>query len=112
MQAADNTPEFTAQVDALDCLNKTNQAGGTPDDPELWLGTCAKDGVAKYTLQPAFIKGTNVTGASAQLPQNGVGGWVVNLSFDSEGASALSKASQELYSLPDCQPGEIGRAHV
>ena len=105
VQAPDNTPEFTAQVDALDCLKPENQAGGSPDDPVQWLGTCDQDGIAKYTLQPAFIRGTNVTGASAQLPQQGVGGWVVSLNFDSEGASALSKASQDLYSLPDCQPG-------
>ncbi|MGI9196640.1 MAG: protein translocase subunit SecD [Candidatus Nanopelagicales bacterium] len=105
VQAPDNTPEFAAQVDALDCLLPENQSGGSPDDPDQWLGTCDKDGRAKYTLQPAFIRGTNVTGASAQLPQQGVGGWVVTLNFDSEGASALSKASQDLYSLPDCQPG-------
>lgn len=105
VQAADNTPEFQADVAALDCLNPVNQSGGSPDDPELWLGTCDTDGAAKYTLQPAFIQGTNVTDAVAQLPQQGVGGWVVSLTFDSEGARSLAEASQELYSLPDCTPG-------
>jgi preprotein translocase subunit SecD len=105
VQAADNTPEFESEVAALDCLNPVNQAGGSPDDPELWLGTCDQDGAAKYTLQPAFIQGTNVTDASAQLPQQGVGGWVVSLNFDSEGARALASASQELSALPECVPG-------
>lgn len=105
VQAPERTPEFETEVADLDCLLPENQAGGTPDDPVQWLGTCDQDGLAKYTLEPAFIKGTNVTGASAGLPQQGVGGWVVSLNFDSEGAAALSKASQELYSLPDCQPG-------
>jgi len=105
VQAADNTPEYQAEVAALDCLDPVNQAGGSPDDPELWLGTCDKDGAAKYSLQPAFIEGTNVTDAVAQLPQQGVGGWVVSLTFDSEGARALATASQELYALPDCAPG-------
>lgn len=105
VQAADNTPEYQAEVAALDCLNPVNQAGGSPDDPQLWLGTCDKDGAAKYSLQPAFIEGTNVTDAVAQLPQQGVGGWVVSLTFDSEGARALATASQELYALPDCAPG-------
>ncbi|MFZ4510872.1 MAG: protein translocase subunit SecD [Candidatus Nanopelagicales bacterium] len=105
VQAADNTPEYQAEVAALDCLNPVNQAGGSPDDPKLWLGTCDKDGAAKYSLQPAFIEGTNVTDAVAQLPQQGVGGWVVSLTFDSEGARALATASQELYALPDCAPG-------
>ena len=105
VQAADNTPEYQAEVAALDCLDPSNQAGGSPDDPQLWLGTCDKDGAAKYSLQPAFIEGTNVTDAVAQLPQQGVGGWVVSLTFDSEGARALATASQELYALPDCAPG-------
>lgn len=105
VQAADNTPEFEAEVAALDCLDPVNQAGGSPDVPELWLGTCDTDGAAKYSLQPAFIQGTNVTDAVAQLPQQGVGGWVVSLTFDSEGARALAEASQELYALPECSPG-------
>ena len=105
VQAADNTPEFQAEVAALDCLDPINQAGGSPEDPELWLGTCDTDGAAKYSLQPAFIQGTNVTDAVAQLPQQGVGGWVVSLTFDSEGARALAEASQELYALPECSPG-------
>jgi preprotein translocase subunit SecD len=105
VQADDNTPEYQAEVAALDCLDPINQAGGTPDDPKKWLGTCDQDGAAKYSLQPAFIEGTNVTDAVAQLPQQGVGGWVVSLTFDSEGASALAEASQELYALPDCTPG-------
>jgi len=105
VQAAENTPEFEAELAALDCLDPINQAGGTPDDPQLWLGTCDQDGAAKYSLQPAFIQGTNVTDAVAQLPQQGVGGWVVSLTFDSEGARALAQSSQELYALPDCSPG-------
>ncbi|MFM9134775.1 MAG: protein translocase subunit SecD [bacterium] len=105
VQSPENDPAFTEAVAALDCLDPVNQAGGSPDDPEQWLGTCDQDGLAKYTLQPAFIRGTNVTGATAQLPQQGVGGWVVSLNFDSEGASSLSQASQELYSLPECSPG-------
>ena len=105
VQADDNTPEFQAGVAALDCLDPINQAGGSPDIPEQWLGTCDQDGAAKYSLQPAFIEGTNVTDAVAQLPQQGVGGWVVSLTFDSEGARALAEASQELVSLPECSPG-------
>jgi preprotein translocase subunit SecD len=105
VQAADNTPEYQAEVAALDCLDPVNQAGGSPDDPQEWLGTCDQDGAAKYSLQPAFIEGTNVTDAVAQLPQQGVGGWVVSLTFDSDGARALAEASQELYALPDCTPG-------
>jgi preprotein translocase subunit SecD len=101
IQAKENTPEFQQKIAELDCTNPLNFTGGRPDDPKLWLGTCEKTGASKYNLQPAFIQGTNVTNANAVLPQNGVG-WVVSLEFDSEGASALAKASTELTALPEC----------
>lgn len=105
VQAKDNTPEYQAQLGAVNCTDPKNTSGGQPDDPTLWLGTCAQSGAAKYNLQPAFIRGTNVTGATASLPQNGTGGWVVNLTFDSEGAKALFDASKTLSALPDCGMG-------
>ncbi len=104
VQAPENTPEFQAEVANLDCTNPEAYSGGTPDDPALWLGTCDQTGTVKYTLEPAFIKGTNVTGASAVLPQGGVG-WVVSLEFDGEGAKALGDASTTLSALPDCGQG-------
>ncbi len=104
IQSPDNSPEFQAQVNGLDCTNPEAFAGGTPDDPALWLGTCEQSGAAKYLLEPAFIKGTNVTGASAVLPQGGVG-WVVSLQFDGEGAKALADASTTLSALPECGQG-------
>ena len=104
VQAPENSPEFQAEVANLDCTNPEAYSGGTPDDPTLWLGTCDETGTVKYTLEPAFIKGTNVTGASAVLPQGGVG-WVVSLEFDGEGAKALGDASTTLSALPDCGQG-------
>lgn len=105
VQAQSNTPEYEAEVAALDCLDPINFSGGNPDNPELWLGTCEQTGAAKYSLQPAFIQGTNVVDATAELPQGGVG-WVVSLEFDSEGASALARASTELSALPECGTGQ------
>ena len=101
IQSDENTPEFQAQIDALDCTDPVNFTGGRPDDPAKWLGTCEVAGAAKYNLEPAFIQGTNVTGANAVLPQGGVG-WVVSLDFDSEGAKALAEASTRLSALPEC----------
>lgn len=103
-QAAENSAEFQSQVASLNCTNPESYSGGTPDDPALWLGTCDQTGTVKYTLEPAFIKGTNVTGANAVLPQGGVG-WVVSLEFDGEGAKALGDASTKLSALPDCGQG-------
>lgn len=104
VQAVENSTEFQDQLAALDCTDPTVIAGGTPDDPEKWLGTCEQTGATKYSLQPAFIEGTNVTNATAELPQSGVT-WVVSLEFDSEGASALSQASTQLSALPECGTG-------
>ena len=101
VQATENSPEYQAELANLDCTNPEIYNGGTPDDPTKWLGTCEKTGAAKYNLQPAFIKGTNVTSASAVIQQNGVG-WVVSLQFDSEGAAALADASKTLSALPEC----------
>jgi len=108
VQSSNNDAAYQEQVLALDCTNPETAAGGTPDDPTLWLGTCLQGGGLKYNLQPAFIRGTNVASASAQPPQQGVGGWSVNLTFDSEGAKALTETSQKLVALPDCEVGVPG----
>lgn len=108
VQSPNNDAAYQEKVFALDCTNPETAAGGTPDDPTLWLGTCLQGGGLKYNLQPAFIRGTNVASAAAAPPQSGVGGWSVDLTFDSEGAKALTQASQELVALPDCQVGTPG----
>lgn len=104
VQATEYSPEFQAEVDALNCLDPVNLAGGSPDNPEQWLGACDQSGAQKYVMEPAFIQGVNVTDANAQLTQQGVG-WVVTLDFDSEGAGALAEASTTLSALPECGTG-------
>jgi preprotein translocase subunit SecD len=96
VQSEKNDAKFQTAVLKLDCTNTQNQKGGTPDDPQLWLGTCDQDGQAKYTLEPAFIRGTEITAAQAQLPQQSAGGWVVTLSFNSDGAAKLAEVSKKL----------------
>lgn len=89
-------PALQQALAELDCTNPANHQGGIPDDPTKWIVTCDKEGQAKYLLQPAFLRGTNVTDASATLPQNGGGGWQVDLTFDTEGAKALATTSSKL----------------
>ena len=104
VQAPDYSPEFQTEVDALDCIDPVNLAGGTPDNPTEWLGACDQSGAQKYVMEPAFIEGVSVTDANAKLTQQGIG-WVVTLEFDSEGAGALAEASTELSALPECGSG-------
>lgn len=101
VQAKANDTSFQERALRLDCTLPANRAG-TTDDLALWLATCEKDGTAKYLLQPAFIKGTQVTDASAQLdPQ--ANSWSVDLTFDSEGAKKLAEISNDLYDNPEPQ---------
>ena len=41
--------------------------------------------------------------AQAQLPEQGAGGWQVNLTFDTEGAKALADVSTRIVNLPPPQ---------
>ncbi|MBU6147350.1 MAG: protein translocase subunit SecD [Actinomycetales bacterium] len=97
---ADTAEELQPLFGTLNCLDPAVRQGGVPADPTKYALTCAKDGSAQYLLEPAFITGTEVTDAAAQLPQQGVGGWVVTLDFDSAGSRKLSEASTRLYANP------------
>ncbi len=100
VQAKTDDAAYQKELLALDCTKPENQGGGAADDPTLWLGTCDKDGAAKFSLEPAFIKGTDIASAQAQLPQQSAGGWVVTLDFSSEGASKLAEISKKLSAQP------------
>jgi preprotein translocase subunit SecD len=91
-----NDAAFQAKFAALDCSDPATRKGAVPQDPDKWLVTCSTDGKAKYLLQPAFIRGTNISDANAGIPQGGTT-WIVNLSFDTEGAKKLATASTEMY---------------
>jgi preprotein translocase subunit SecD len=96
VQAEDLSEEFQKDALRLDCTFAENRAGGTPDDQAKWLATCDREGFGKYLLQPAFIKGTQVTEAQAQLdPQTNK--WSVSLTFDAEGSRQLAEVSREIY---------------
>jgi preprotein translocase subunit SecD len=95
VQAPENDADFQARALRLDCTLPENRSG-TPDDPEQWLATCDLEGTSKFLLEPAFILGTQVTDAQAQLdPQTNA--WSVSLTFDAEGARQLAEISTDLY---------------
>jgi len=103
IQSPTNNSFLQQAFQSLDCSIPENYQGGTPDKTDEWLVTCANDGSAKYLLEPAFIKGTQVTDAQAQLPEQGAGGWQVNLTFDTDGAKALADVSTRIVNLPPPQ---------
>ncbi len=98
IQSAENDAKLQAAYLALDCSKpEATKGGGQPDDPAKWIVTCSQDGSAKYLLEPAFIKGTEITEAQAQLPTQGAGGWQVTLSFNQTGANQLAEVSTKIY---------------
>ncbi|NQU36999.1 MAG: protein translocase subunit SecD [Actinobacteria bacterium] len=103
IQSPTNNSFLQQAFQNLDCSIPANYQGGTPDKVDEWLVTCASDGTAKYLLEPAFIRGTQVTDAQAQLPEQGAGGWQVNLTFDTDGAKALADVSTRIVNLPPPQ---------
>ena len=65
------------------------------DDPDLPLVTCNDQGV-KFLLSVSTIEGTQLTSASAGIPQQDVQ-WAVDLRFNGEATKEFAKISRALY---------------
>ena len=70
---------------------------GTPvqDVADQPLFACDEGGTEKYLLSPTLIEGDQLSTASAGVPANDVA-WVVNLEFNSEGATLFEEATRAL----------------
>jgi preprotein translocase subunit SecD len=70
---------------------------------QLVITTWVKDSSITNGPEPGYrpqitpIKSYMLTGASASLGQNGTSGWVVNFSFDSQGAALFSQITTNAY---------------
>jgi preprotein translocase subunit SecD len=62
------------------------------DDPTKALFSCDKTGQNKFLLGPAILAGTDLSDASAGIPQNGLQ-WQVNLKFTGTGGAKFLKAT-------------------
>jgi preprotein translocase subunit SecD len=60
------------------------------DDPDLPLVTCDQEKTEKYVLGKRFLKGEEISGATAGPNSQGAG-YVVNLTFDGTGADIWAK---------------------
>ncbi len=96
IQSKTNDAALQAKYDALDCTAKDALTGGKPVDPTQYMATCQTDGTAKYLLAPATVLGTQLTSAQASPPQQGIGGWTVNLSLQQRGRDAFLKTTTDL----------------
>ena len=94
-KAIDWQPTEADQADfaAFTC----DQKDAYPDVSDQPLVACNQDGTEKYLLGPTLIEGTQLTTASAGVPQNQVQ-WVVNLEFNSAGGATFESVTGTLAS--------------
>lgn len=96
VQSAALDEAFAAKFEALDCSNSAILAGGGMDDETQYLITCKEDGSYKYVLAPAALLGTDIDNAIAGLPQQGAGGWQVDLTMTADGAKKFADVTTQL----------------
>ncbi len=95
IQSLDASGDFADRFASLDC-SKSEILNGATDDPTQYLISCEKDGSYKYVLAPADLVGTDIESATAGLPQQGAGGWQVDLLMTTEGAKKFATSTQTL----------------
>jgi preprotein translocase subunit SecD len=98
IQSPDGSGDFADRFAALDCADSEILNGST-DDPTQYLISCEKDGSVKYAMAPADLIGTDIESATAGLPQQGAGGWQVDLQMTSEGAKKFADSTTKLSAL-------------
>nr|WSX73521.1 protein translocase subunit SecD [Streptomyces sp. NBC_00899]WSX80414.1 protein translocase subunit SecD [Streptomyces sp. NBC_00899] len=96
--------DLQAKFAALDCSNDTARHAITEEaKPTQKVIACGKEGGVweKFVLGPSLIDGKRISGASAAFDTQQGNGWVVNLNFDSKGASQFTKVTGDLSSAAD-----------
>lgn len=96
IQSAKLDKAFANRFSALDCAKSTILEGGKIDDPAKYLVTCSKGGGEKFILAPAALSGTDIQSAQATLPQQGAGGWQVDLQMTTTGAKKFADVTKQL----------------
>jgi len=90
----ENPPaDQVAKFDAFTCP-ADGSAAPVNDNPSVPLLTCDAQG-RKFLLSPAIIEGTQLSSASASIPQGSVS-WQVNLNFHSAGRNAFADATDAI----------------
>ena len=98
IQSPDGSGDFADRFAALNCA-ESDILNGSTDDPAQYLLSCEKDGSIKYALAPADLVGTDIESATAGLPQQGAGGWQVDLQMTTEGAKKFADSTTKLSAL-------------
>jgi preprotein translocase subunit SecD len=86
--------EWQVKLQQFECDENGLPVEPQRDLPSQPLLACDEDG-NRYLLGPAMVEGTDVTDASAGIPQNGVN-YVVQLEFNDEGADAFGEVTTRI----------------
>ncbi|MFI7703752.1 protein translocase subunit SecD [Nonomuraea sp. NPDC049480] len=89
-------PAVLAQFNKLNCADPANRGQGVQDDPKKQYAACESDGSFKYVLDVAKVVGTDISTATAGIPQ-GSAEWSVQLDFKSQGAGAWGQLTTQAY---------------
>lgn len=82
---------------ALTCSRTdVRTANSANDPPQSWTVACDRDGTTKYLLKPAAVVGTDVSGATATIPQTqtGTGQWTVDVTFTGSGQAKFTRLTE------------------
>jgi preprotein translocase subunit SecD len=91
-------PAVAAQFKTLDCTKK-DRGQGVQDNPDKQIAACSDDGTAKYVLEKAAVKGTEVSGATSGVDST-TGEWIVSVNFKSKGASQFAQITGQITTAP------------
>ena len=86
--------KWLQKFQSFTCPKKGKSLAPGLDSPDRPLITCDSKGI-KYLLSSSLIEGTQLSDASAGIPQNQVN-WVVDLSFKSSARDTFAKVTQQL----------------
>jgi preprotein translocase subunit SecD len=96
-QATQSTALWQGRLAALDCDNPEPGQPGQIDLPDQPLLACDENGV-RYLLGPSMVSGTDVSDASAGIPQGGTS-YAVDVSFNGDGAKAFGDVTSKIAEL-------------
>lgn len=99
------TAAFMETYDQWDCRKNSNPTNGN-DNPNWYIISCGTktDGFTKYLLAPAAVEGTQVTDADGTLDNETGTQWVVNLTFNGNGATTWQELTKQAYNVTNGTP--------
>lgn len=95
-QTSELGPPSQEEQTALNGFSCDDITTGEPTDPDVALYTCDEAGAQRFLLGPVEVTGTEVSDATAVIPQGQLS-WIVQLDLTSSGGEKFYESTQRLY---------------